>query len=759
MTGADRGEEPGLFGEMGTGLGAASSAGALEADVRDTLPSGGLSQGGLSWSWDLDVAALLDATSEPAPWARDARKPASGSATSAEGEGTDSASDQDAELAEILDAMDAGRSRVVPLATVAGRIAESVPTGPELAGWMASGSVASLEDGALAGMAASYRRLASWAQAGELAVVAELAARSAAADSKIGVDEQGCPARLPDEASAQVSLALTMSQCSASWWADLAITLRWRLAATWAALQSGAIDLGRARVIAEATAMLDKETARAVEARVLPAAGDQTMGQLRAALRRAVIAADPKGADERREEAERRAKVALYPDAEGTAALAGYSLPGVRAAAAMARISALARALKASGAGGGIDLLRAQVFLGLLLGTLPYIPPAPDGLPDGEPPDEGPPDESPPPDGEARARAPADCPGRDDVQRGGGGGGDLGSRRARADQDRGGGDQGAESDRDLGGGGDRDQGGGDRGGGDRGGGGSQVEGDDDDGLVARPPPAWPEVPAFLQPGPAALKHLRPAGGGLLDLRLPWTTLIEQSSEPGYLGRLGPITPSQAGYLANLAARDRSVDWRVVVVGPDGQAVGVTRVLRKSAVGPDSTSVGSRIDDQLVGRVTITIAQDCLSGPSPMQARIPSAGDPLLDRVLAAAKRAADRAAERAAADAETADGCAHVEASVAYRPPPRLWEYVTARDLTCRFGTCRQPACRCDLDHTKPYDQGGRTCACNLGGVCRFHHQIKQHRGWRLVQLMPGTFTWTTPMGRSYITGPDSHAA
>ena len=147
------------------------------------------------------------------------------------------------------------------------------------------------------------------------------------------------------------------------------MTLNWRLPATAGALRSGHIDLGRARLIADATAALDEETARAVEARVLPTAGDKTTAQLRAALRRAVIAADPQGAERRREEAERRARVTLYPEDEGTASLAGYSLPSVRAAAAMARITALANALKASGAGGGVDLLRAQVFLGLLLGT------------------------------------------------------------------------------------------------------------------------------------------------------------------------------------------------------------------------------------------------------------------------------------------------------------------------------------------------------------------------------------------------------
>ncbi len=60
----------------------------------------------------------------------------------------------------------------------------------------------------------------------------------------------------------------------------------------------------------------------------------------------------------------------------------------------MARIKAMARALKASGAGGSIDLLSAQIYLGLLLGTLPLIPP-PDGAPPGPPGDGpgGPPDD------------------------------------------------------------------------------------------------------------------------------------------------------------------------------------------------------------------------------------------------------------------------------------------------------------------------------------------------------------------------------
>jgi hypothetical protein len=320
------------------------------------------------------------------------------------------AEDQDAVLDAVEQARAAGRVREVPAGVVAGRVAECLPAGADLAGWLATAArdLNGLEDGALAGVAASFRRLAAWAQAGELAAVAQIASRSAAADPKIGTDVTGQPARVPDEAVAQVSLALVMSQGQAAWWTHLGVTLAWRLAATGAALAAGEIDLSRARLMAEATEVLGEDAARAVEERILPKAAGVTTSGLRAALRRAVIAADPDGAERRRQASQERATVMLYPDPEGTASLAGYRLPGIGAAAAMARISALARALRASGAGGGIDLLRAQVFLGLLCGTLPLIPPPP-GAPPGDdpPPEDGdlPPADEPRPEDD---RLPAD---------------------------------------------------------------------------------------------------------------------------------------------------------------------------------------------------------------------------------------------------------------------------------------------------------------------------------------------------------------
>ena len=210
---------------------------------------------------------------------------------------------------------------------------------------------AGLGDGDLAAVAGSWRRVASWAQARELAAVAQITSRAAARDENAAAGADGCPPVVTRSAAAQVALELTMSPYGASAWADLAVQLGWRLAATGAALAAGTIDLARARLIAEAASPLGDEAARAVEARVLPAAGGQTTGMLRAALRRAVIAADPAGAEERAQGRGAARAVVLYPDQDATATLAGQRLPAVHATAAMARIKAMARALKASGAG------------------------------------------------------------------------------------------------------------------------------------------------------------------------------------------------------------------------------------------------------------------------------------------------------------------------------------------------------------------------------------------------------------------------
>jgi hypothetical protein len=88
-----------------------------------------------------------------------------------------------------------------------------------------------------------------------------------------------------------------------------------------------------------------------------------------------------------------------------------------------------------------------------------------------------------------------------------------------------------------------------------------------------------------------------------------------------------------------------------------------------------------------------------------------------------------------------------------YRPPAALRDYVQARDRTCRFPGCQQPARRCDLDHTAAYPEGP-TSEYNLGTLCRRHHRLKHETRWT-VEQHAGSFTWTSPTGRKYTRVPE----
>ena len=91
-----------------------------------------------------------------------------------------------------------------------------------------------------------------------------------------------------------------------------------------------------------------------------------------------------------------------------------------------------------------------------------------------------------------------------------------------------------------------------------------------------------------------------------------------------------------------------------------------------------------------------------------------------------------------------------------YEPTAKIREHVIVRDGTCVFPWCGRSARRCDLDHIVPYDhdhpdQGGPTSTDNLAALCRRHHRLKTHGRWRYEMTDPGVFTWTSPLGYTYL--------
>jgi hypothetical protein len=87
-----------------------------------------------------------------------------------------------------------------------------------------------------------------------------------------------------------------------------------------------------------------------------------------------------------------------------------------------------------------------------------------------------------------------------------------------------------------------------------------------------------------------------------------------------------------------------------------------------------------------------------------------------------------------------------------YEPPQALKDFLIARDRTCRFPGCRRSALLSDLDHAQSWESGGATSLENIGALCRRHHRLKTHDGWKIESFPDGSCTWTSPLGKQYFT-------
>jgi hypothetical protein len=103
--------------------------------------------------------------------------------------------------------------------------------------------------------------------------------------------------------------------------------------------------------------------------------------------------------------------------------------------------------------------------------------------------------------------------------------------------------------------------------------------------------------------------------------------------------------------------------------------------------------------------------------------------------------------------------CDHRYESHSYKPSDRLRHLVQIRDGVCTFPPCNRHARESDFEHALPYDQGGKTCACNAGARSRACHRVKQSRGWNVTQPKPGWHRWQTPAGRVYTQEPKRYPA
>jgi hypothetical protein len=88
------------------------------------------------------------------------------------------------------------------------------------------------------------------------------------------------------------------------------------------------------------------------------------------------------------------------------------------------------------------------------------------------------------------------------------------------------------------------------------------------------------------------------------------------------------------------------------------------------------------------------------------------------------------------------------------RPSAKDAAFVRARDRSCRTPTCRRTASRSELDHRRPWSDGGASLPFNLDCRCGRHHDLKELPGVSVTRR-GATTTLTLPCGNVYLVGPD----
>lgn len=255
---------------------------------------------------------------------------------------------------------------------------EELTPGPELATLLASVDRDALSGKDRVRLTRARNRLSSHVQA---ELVADLYAVTEAEppDEDEG-EEDGDRDQLMDApdypwTEVELSFALRWTSLAVSRRIDQARQMLDRLPQVHSALAEGHIDMPKALLFLEMLGPLETPVAQRIADRLLERASELTTGQLRARLRRLVIAADPdraaadpdRAAANAKAEVKQRRVTTMLKD-NGLADIAGYDMAPHRIAAGWERLNAIAKAAKAAGDPRRIDELRADAFLDILIG-------------------------------------------------------------------------------------------------------------------------------------------------------------------------------------------------------------------------------------------------------------------------------------------------------------------------------------------------------------------------------------------------------
>jgi hypothetical protein len=515
------------------------------------------------------------------------------------------------------------------------------------------------------------------------------------------VDEQD--SRDPEQpypwATAEIAFALTWTHTAATIRLDQAMRMIEDLPMVQAALAAGRIDVPKALVLCDEVCVLDSDVARGIVERLIDKAPEWTTGQLRARLRRLVLAADPQAALRQAKVKSTGRGVAISQEHSNLASIAGYDLLPHRVAASWERLTAIARAAKSAGDPRRMDELRADAMMDLLIG---------EGIAVGGPITNGdlriedhnenggqehressPTDGQPEPGSGATSQQPAShsnpAPGGQPATEAFDG--DAPWPTAPADPD--------------------------------------LLNPAADPAVTDPVVGDGARPA--QPEPVPVEPAAEAAGD------PSVDPEDERLRPYWLAGFDQLSRTRPGSCPHCA----QTTARGPMPGPRRGVIDLQMSL--------DTLMG--LDDlpaELAGfgPLLADIARQIVAERPDLQLRYSVYDE--IDALIA-----------HGTTNVRPPPGAVPTGRRTKRRPSAQVAAWVRARNRTCMAPGCRVPSSRCELDHTVAWVEDGESEPDNLGPGCPRHHRLKHSPGCQLIQFSPGTFGWQTPLGMQYMTKPD----
>jgi len=244
--------------------------------------------------------------------------------------------------------------------------------------------------------------------------------------------------------------------------------------------------------------------------------------------------------------------------------------------------------------------------------------------------------------------------------------------------------------------------------------------------------------------------------------VPLATLLGLAERPGEIHGFGLLDPALARDLAAAAAASPRTQVCVTVTSPEGYAIGhgCARPVRTTRqAGPAAPPVALPVQLNLTIPAATLPGLASHAGSWSFTPRTPRGRPGTSDDfgtwtlVWPGGRELTVRL------DPVPIFECDHRYETHYYQPSDRLRHLVQIRDGTCTFPPCNRHARESDFEHALPYDQGGKTCACNAGARSRACHRMKQSPGWKVTQPRPGWHRWQTPAGRVYTQEPKRYPA